>query len=431
MRKARFLGLSALAACLLLAPASSFGAGFALFEHGARAVALGGAFGATADDPTALYYNPAGIAFQNGTSFAVGAYFITESSTFSGDNPYPGAGYSVDMKKQIFYPPHAYITGELTKDLHWGIGMFAPFGLGTWWPNDYAGKYISKRVDLKVFDINPNLSYKLSDNFAVAVGVDYFYSNLNLTRSIGVVNPYTQQVAEVGQVHMYTDFTGGFGWNAALLAKLEGGVSVGASYRSKVKINYTGNASFLQFPSGYADFDAIVATQVPFGKQPTAKTGVDYPSEARLALAWHGSKVGIEGDVVKQGWSSFKDLPITLPDYPLLSSVRYEGYKDCYAYRLGFEYKSSPEWAFQLGVLYDKTPVPTESVSPLLPDADRKGISIGTTFALSPKTDLQIGYLYLRFSDRSTLGVNPNPDGYEGTYKTTANLLGFTLVHRF
>ena len=55
MRMARRIGLPVLVAFLLLAPTSSFGAGFALFEHGARAVGLGGAFGATADDPTAIY----------------------------------------------------------------------------------------------------------------------------------------------------------------------------------------------------------------------------------------------------------------------------------------------------------------------------------------------------------------------------------------
>lgn len=428
MRKARVVWLSALAACLLLAPASSFGAGFALFEHGARAVALGGAFGATADDPTALYFNPAGIAFQK-SGYAAGVYFITESSKFEGTNPYPGEGYSVDMKSQIFYPIHLYYNSQITNDLSWGIGIFNPFGLGTWWPDDYAGKYLTKRVDLKVFDINPNLAYKLSDGFAVAIGVDYFYSNLNLTRSIGVINPYTQSVAEVGQVHLYTDYQGGWGWNAAFLGKLGGGISLGASYRSNVKINYTGNASFIQFPTGYADFDAILASQIPFGQEPTGKTSIDYPWEGRLALAWHGGKWGAEFDYVRMGWSSFKELPITLPDYPQLSSVRAENYQDSSTYRLGVEYKHSDDIWWQFGALYDKTPVPAESVSPLLPDADRKGVSLGASIALSAKTRLDVSYMYLKFSDRSTEGINP--EGYEGMYKTSANLLGFTLVHRF
>jgi len=429
MRMARRIGFSALAACLLLVPAAGYGAGFALFEHASRAVGLGGAFGATADDPTAIYYNPAGIAFLNGTQMAAGVYFITESITFNGANPYPGQGYSVDLKKQIFFPVHLYLTGELTPDLHWGLGVFAPFGLGVWWPNDYAGKYIVKRVDLKTYNINPTLSYKVTEHLALAAGVDYFYSGLDLTRSLGAINPYTQQVSEVGQVHLYTDYKGGFGWNVGLLGKLDGGFSIGATYRSNVKVNYTGRASFTQFPTGYPDFDAIVATQVPFSTKPKAKTSIKYPDEMRFALAWHGAKWSVEGDVVRMGWSSFQDLPIELVGYPLLSETRPENYKDSNCYRLGVEYKASPSMAWQFGVLYDKNPVPAASVSPLLPDSDRRGATIGASIGLSPKTRLDISYMYLPFKERSTGGVNF--DVYEGTYKTTANLFGFTVVHKF
>src|SRR5664280_201727 len=38
-------------------------AGFALFEEGSKGNAAGGAFAATADDPSAMFYNPAGNAF--------------------------------------------------------------------------------------------------------------------------------------------------------------------------------------------------------------------------------------------------------------------------------------------------------------------------------------------------------------------------------
>ena len=429
MTKARLFGLLAAVAGLVLAPATGWGAGFALFEHGARAMALGGAFGATADDPTAMYFNPAGIAFLPGTQFAVGATLITESSTFHGSDPYPGQGYSVDMKKQIFYPPHAYVTGEITGDLHWGMGVYAPFGLGTWWPNDYAGKFISKRADLKVFDFIPTLAYKFSDNLAVGLGADYFYSVLSLTKSLPAINPYTQQVAEVGQVHLSTDPQGGWGWHGALLAKMEGGLSLGLTYRSEVKIDYKGTASFLQFPTGYPDFDAIVASQLPFNTRPTAKTSIKYPSQERVALAWHGGAWGVEADWIRDGWSSFKDLPIILPAYPQLSEDRVENYKDSDNWRAGIEYRTSPMWAWQLGYVHDKNPVPAASVSPLLPDSDRTGYCIGASLNFSPKSRLDVSYMYLPFKDRSTNGVNS--DAYDGSYKTTANLLSFTWSYKF
>jgi long-chain fatty acid transport protein len=427
MRSARILVL--LVGAALVLPTLSFGSGFALFEHGARGVALGGAFGATADNPTALYYNPAGIAFLEGTQAAAGAYFITFGAEFEGDNPYPGAGYKSEMESQIFYPAHAYVTGVINDRFHWGVGVTAPFGLGTWWPDDWAGKFITKRADLKVFNFNPNLSYKFSDALAVAVGFDYFLVDIDLTSSIAAINPYTQQAAEVGQAHMYADRQDGWGWNVALLAKLDGGFSAGLTYRSKVKAEMEGKGSFVQFPTGYDDFDAIVAGLIPFDLNPDAVTSVEFPDEARIALAWRNDRFTVEGDVVWMGWSSFQELRVTFPDYPQLSSVRPEYYEDSITYRLGVEYRKSETWSWLFGALYDETPVPTASVSPLLPDAERTGISLGFSWALSPSMTLDAGFLHLMFPDRSSEGLDY--DNFNGTYKTSAELLGFSVVYKF
>lgn len=408
---------------------SAYGAGFALFEHGARAVALAGAFGAVADDPTAVYYNPAGIAFLDGTQVASGVYFIGLSSDFKGANPYPGQGYRASQEKQIFFPPHIFATGKLTERLNWGMGVTTPFGLGTWWKNDFAGRFISKRVDLKVFNFNPTVSFKVSDGVAFAVGADYFMSGIDITKSIGVINPYIQSVSEVGQVHLKARNQTGWGWNAALLAKSPTGWSAGATYRSKVKVNYDGDASFTQFATGHADFDAIVATQIPFATKPKVVSSIEFPDELRLALGYKIDAWQVSLDWVRMGWSSFKDLPITLVGYPLLSSVRPENYEDASSIRLGVEYRTSPTWAFQFGALQDKTPVPTASVSPLLPDNDRTGLSVGASMNLSEKTRLDVGYQHLMFKERSTNGLDG--DNFNGSYKNGAELLGFTLVHRF
>ncbi len=45
---------------LVLPPGLAFGKVFTINEQGAKAVGMGGAFVAQADDPTAVYYNPLG-----------------------------------------------------------------------------------------------------------------------------------------------------------------------------------------------------------------------------------------------------------------------------------------------------------------------------------------------------------------------------------
>ena len=426
MRNARLI---LAAGALLLAPALVFGNGFALFEHGARGVAMGGAFGAIADDATAGYYNPAGLAFLDGMQAATGAFLITESSKLSGLDPYPGNGYRAEQTSQIFYPFHAHVAGKFSDRVAWGVSLTSPFGLGTWWGDDFAGRYITKRIDLRVFSINPNIAFKLSEKVAVAVGVDYFMSDVSLTKSIPVVNPYTQQVAEVGQVHMYSDLNDGIGFNLAFLAKPAGGWSVGASYRSRVKVEYDAEASFVQIPTGYADFDGLVASMLPFSINPKGATEVNFPAEYRLAVAWRGDKVTTSVDVVRMDWDSFQDLPITITGYPALSSVRAENYEDAYTYRIGFEYRKSQQWSWLFGALYDMTPVPTDAFSPLLPDANRWGATAGFSYAITEKIRFDLGYLLLRFEDRSTNGLDP--DGFNAQYHTTAHLLGVTLGYKF
>jgi long-chain fatty acid transport protein len=418
-----------LAGTLLLVPVTSFGAGFALYEHGARAVAMGGAFGATADDPTAVYYNPAGLAFQEGTQLAGGVYFIKPISKMDGANPFPGSGYHADMEDQLYFPPHLYFTGKATDRLAWGVGLYTPFGLGTWWPEDWAGRYITKRVDLKVLNFNPTLAYKITDNFAVGVGFDLFAVDLDLTKTVGLVNPYTQQVADVANAHVYAKQQTGTGWNVGLLAKPGEGWSLGLTYRSKVKVKADGKGSFVQYPTGNADFDAIVAGNLPFDSNPKVTSEITFPEEWRLAVAWTGGPVRIEADAMRVGWHTFHELPIIFPDYPVLSQIRPEDYHDTSTYRLGFEYRVSDRWSWLLGALYDESPLPVQSVSPLLPDADRVGVTAGFSYGVTEKLRLDVGYMHLNTKTRSTQGRDV--DNFNGTYSTRAELLGFTLVYAF
>src|SRR6516164_6347371 len=62
-------------AAFLLAPWSVFGLGSRIPNQDADAIGRGNAFAATADDPAAIYYNPAGITQLEGNNIQVGSLF--------------------------------------------------------------------------------------------------------------------------------------------------------------------------------------------------------------------------------------------------------------------------------------------------------------------------------------------------------------------
>jgi len=95
----------------LLTSGAAFGSGFSIFEQGAKATAMGGAFAATADDPSAIFYNVAGIAQIRRTEFNVGGTAINFSNQFTGDaNDTFASGSTGFYRRHTFIPPNAYVV---------------------------------------------------------------------------------------------------------------------------------------------------------------------------------------------------------------------------------------------------------------------------------------------------------------------------------
>jgi long-chain fatty acid transport protein len=425
----------ATAAVLLVVPSLTFGAGFALFESGTRSFAMAGAFVAVADDPSAMFWNSAGLAFQDdkGTQLMMGAILIAPEQTFYGEDPYPGEGYSTEQEDQIFFPPHFQFVTPLGERTTFGFAVQVPFGLGTYWDDDHAGRFLSKRVDLLAYDLTPNLAFKLNDNLALGVGVDYRISTISLTRDVPLIDPFSQQAVDIAQVHIYTDGAGndGWGWHAGMLAKLGKGWSFGLTYRSAITVDYEGYADFFQFGTGNPELDAIVAQTIPFGETVEGSTEIEFPDFWIAGFAWTGERFTVSAEWGRMGWSSVREIVLTFPDYPDFTDVIPEYYEDVDQYRLGFEYRASQRIALQLGTLYDETPQPPEAMTPLLGDGDRTSITCGLSW-IKDNFRLDLGYEYLMMEDRSTWDAEDGSlSGYNGHYESSANLAGASMTFTF
>ena len=154
-------GLSLLLAAALLAAGPATAAGFSIFEAGSRATAMGGAFVAQADDLSAMFYNPAGLAKyteKGELKVMAGVTLIIPTSELAeGYNPYPGQGYSSKMHDQFFFPPNLYVSYGLSECVSLSFGTWFPFGLATRWSDPDTGAAATSRsyVDLKQYAARP------------------------------------------------------------------------------------------------------------------------------------------------------------------------------------------------------------------------------------------------------------------------------------
>src|SRR4051794_9606260 len=146
---------------MLAVSGAAFGAGFGLFEQGAKATAMGGAFAATADDPSAIFYNVAGIAQQRHASFLMGATAINFANEFTGDpNDAFASGSRGFYKRHTFVPPNAYAIVPIGGNLTFGVGVNAPFGLRTDWDDPWIGRGASRDANIKVLSVEPAVAWQ-------------------------------------------------------------------------------------------------------------------------------------------------------------------------------------------------------------------------------------------------------------------------------
>ncbi|HEY6147983.1 MAG TPA: outer membrane protein transport protein, partial [Thermoanaerobaculia bacterium] len=308
----------ALGVVAFFAASPAFPAGFQVMTQGAKAMGMGLAFTAVADDPSAIFYNPAGLGWQKHFEAQIGSSFLTKvKGDFEGANPFPGAGSSGKQHKTTFVVPTVYAVVPLTQELNFGLGVFAPYGLGFRWDNadTWPGRFISQNAVVQTADINPVFSYQLLPELSIAAGADYRFSKVQLERNVGAINVFSQSVVDVAHVKLNSTLTDnhGWGWNAGILYKPIPQFSLGAAYRSKIKVDYEGTSKFTQILTGNAAFDAAVAAGLPTGT-PAVTTAIEFPATLNLGAAFNlpgDFTFSLEADWTK--WTSFNALDIHFP----------------------------------------------------------------------------------------------------------------------
>lgn len=431
------------AVCALVLTGQAWAGGFSIYEQGAAATAQGGAFVARAWDASAAFYNPAGLAAYGipGQWRLYGGVTPVQSlSKMTGLDPYPGAGVQEEAKEKWFPPFFFYAAYQINENMAGALGITTPFGLGTEWKNPnntYSGRFRSIMADIQTVTISPTFSYKFNDMFSAGLGIDYVYSKVKLQRHRGkeFANGDETRDYDVMDINLEGKDEGSIGFHAAILAKLNEQWSVGIDYKHSVKNDYKGDATFHQISSGISALDQTIASLMANptfgGVKQSGNTSVEYPASLVTGVAYKPiDKLNMELDFAYVMWSSFKQVVIEFPESQYLTpSILDENYDDTWQIRFGAEYWMMPKLALRCGYIYDKTPAPTETVNPLLPDADRHDVSIGLGYKVSDNLRVDAAYMAVMFKERSTEGKNL--EGYDGIYKSHVNLFAFGLDYTF
>ena len=405
---------------LVLTAGPAMAGAFRIPEAGTPAMGQANAFVGQADDPSAVHHNAAGMTSLEGNQIMMGLNVVTPDSSFTDAL----TSTSSDAVSLDFYVPYFFYTNHLGESDWWlGLGINAPFGLGTEWDDSasfnnaleafvnpvYAGTPLITETTLEIVKLAPMVAYKLNDQFSFGFGPELYHVREIVYNGGSTVGHY--EVEGDGD---------GLGFGLSTIYQATESLRLGLYYHSGVTAEITVDAE--NFP--------ISATTGYTGR---AKVDLNLPDTIALGVHYQVSDaLSLNLDLDQTKWSAYDQLQFRDSSGTVLRTVP-KGYEDVLAIRLGGEYSVNDNWKIRAGYLTEPTPVVEETFDPRLPDADATAFFLGGGYDVGTWA-INGAYMALTKDDRD---VDTDEPGvpldfvYDGEYKSTISIIAFDFLYRF
>ena len=429
-----------------------------------------------------MTFNPAGMSFMNSKfDISLGTILIQSKVEFEQGT------YKHKTDNPLSTPIFGHFGYKINDKLAVGVNVTNPAGNSLVWGDNWAGANHIQEVSLKAFNVQPTISYRISDRISIGAGLMIDFGSFNQRKGLVMPGAFDGLGALAGGLAsampnlaplpgMIQSFSGqvpvgielegsskvSYGLNIGALFDVTDKLTLGVSYRSKVKLSVDGGEAELEYANDNAknvinaikSFDTTplqgleAAGMIPAGTVATLKgtqtqlatmgvlddskfnASMPIPSIFSIGAAYKFNKnLTFTGEIQVTGWEAYDKMDIafqTVAGEVLQSSVK--NYENTVAVRFGLEYNIPDVVAFRAGVYGDTPPVQMDNYNPETPSADCFGITAGATLYPTKfmAVDLSIGYL----QGEKTSGKFQNGT-FNGDYTKSAIMPGIGVRFQF
>lgn len=400
----------------LLSSPPLLGNGLRLVSQDAFAAARGEAFVATADNPSAIYYNPAGLTQLEGQQFRSGVYGLYFDPTFRPPAGAPNSGTTYDIEVNYAAAPQFFYSyGLEDHPLTIGLGIYSPHGAAVEWPQDTGFRSVATEGELIYLRFNPVLAYELAPGLSIAGGIMVDFADISLEQGL------LRTAAPFDNNFRFTGKDWSLAYNLGVLWQVNEKLSLGATLRSSTTMEFNGRTEIEQQP-------IIQPTTLP------ASAEYEFPLTAVFGISYRPTpKWNIEANLDFTQWSSFDNVAIVqqgTPPFPVQQTIPVTlQWQDSWIYKVGVTRYFENGWHGSIGYVFSENSVPDAFYSPLVADLDRHFLSIGVG-KKGRCYDFDITYQLGFASDHVVTGSVPSSSpgrfvgqNADGTYDFTSHAL--------
>jgi long-chain fatty acid transport protein len=403
----------------LAAPMSAFATN-GYFAHGysAKSKALAGGGSALPQDAMTAADNPAGMV-KVGERMDLGLSLFSPSArgyTASQPTAIPNLGDFVlepgtyESDNDFFLIPHFAYNWMLNADSSVGVTVYGNGGMNTEYPASMytmGGTFYGGTAGVNLEQLFTNVSYSRKINAKHSWGVSAILAYQRFKADgLALFGPAGGMGFDVSNdptklTNNGNDTSMGFGAKIGWLGEVSPGLTLAASYQTKMSMDE------------FSDYAGLFAEQ----------GGFDIPATWTLGLAWNVTSTGtLTFDI--QGIQYSDVSSIGNPMLPNLmnclmgdstgclggSNGAGFGWEDMTIYKLGYQWATSPQWTWRVGASMTDQPIPQSEVlfNILAPGVMETHITGGFTYTMASNNEITFAAMYA--PEVKVKGANPFAD---------------------
>lgn len=380
------------------------------------------------DDSSAITQNPANLAELDRAEIQFTPSIVYMSVDFASS-----LGQSSKTEDPWKLLPNGYVALPMSNQrFALGLGITAPYGLSVNWddasttafaPGTGVLRYTSPHyAELMTANFNPTVAFKVNDHLFIGIGADVMWSRLTLKQYYPwAIFPGSGGAEPDGTLKGQGDGLG-FGGNFGITWKINDRHTVAFTYRSQMDVEYDGDTRI----------DNITPTAAGFGATGTSDFASTFNFPNILAVGYGiqiTDTIRIESNVEWIEFSRFDTLSVDLGNNNILLPPANrnipQNWRDTFTFGIGGDWQFAERWVLRAGYQFYESPVPGETFSPTIPDADQNVITVGLGYR---GDNFSVEFAYgADFYDKRTI-VNPSSPAFNGTYDVTVHL--FSVAYR-
>ncbi|MDE6611315.1 MAG: outer membrane protein transport protein [Muribaculaceae bacterium] len=348
-------------------------------------------------------FNPGALAFSDNTFELTGSVAAISAHATA---THHGVDYKTD--NDLSTPFSVTSSWRILDRFYGGVAFYTPYGSSINWGEHWPGAVLNQKVGIRMFTVQPTLSYRILPNLSVGAGlmlswgsVDLYKGLLageSLNRLMGAVGMPPEAMYAPGTTPASVNLKGStglaVGYSVGAMWDISKRWTVGVSYRSKTTMTVAKGDASVSY-SGAAE--AMLSPVLDNLNHTNFKASLPAPYVLTAGVSFKPlENVIVAFDLQLNGWGTYKYLDIEFAGLSAFDQHLEKNYHNSLTYHLGAQWGVTKRLDLRAGLMIDCSPCDANFYNPETPGQTRIEPSVGLSFRPVKNLSIDFAFMYVQ-----------------------------------